>query len=248
MKFLRKKNKKINVKPTMQVITTKKKFIKPKEYRKNIFRLNTLVLISTLFIMIGLLCVSYNYIETKKELAFDTANRTIKPKTIAKAKPKKDQKTKEPQEQPQQEQKQNSTAFKYIGYLDIPTIKLSKGFLDKSSPYNNVDKNILVLKESDYPDVENGNLIIAGHSGTGPKAFFKYLYKLQIGDIAKVTYNKHVYTYKITSIEDQPKTGTVTINRNYNKRTLTLITCTFQNDTAQTIYVLECIDIEKEEV
>ena len=94
MKFLRKKNKKINVKPTMQVITTKKKFIKPKEYRKNIFRLNTLVLISTLFIMIGLLCVSYNYIETKKELAFDTANRTIKPKTIAKAKPKKDQKTK----------------------------------------------------------------------------------------------------------------------------------------------------------
>ena len=247
MKFIKKKNKKINVKPTMQVTTTKKNFSKPKAHMANLFKLNSLVLIATLFIMIGLICVSYNYIETKKELAFDIASRNIKPKTIAKAKPKKQKE--EPTEQSQPEQKQTNTGatFQYIGYLDIPAIKLSKGFLDKSSPYNNVDKNILVLKESDYPDVENGNLIIAGHSGTGPKAFFKYLYKLKVGDVAKVTYNKHIYTYKITSIEEQPKTGTITINRDYNKRTLTLITCTFQNDTAQTIYLLECINIEKEE-
>ena len=244
MKFIRRKKKSNKPTPKMHVEVSPKKFIKPKEKMKSLFRLNTLVLISTLCIMIGLFCISYNYIQTKHELAFDTMNRKIKPKDIAKA----EKKTEEPQptQQPQAQPEQQETKYEYIGFLDIPAIKLSKGFLDRNSKYNNVDRNILVLKESDYPDVEKGNLIIAGHSGTGPKAFFKYLYKLKIGDIAKVTYKGYVYTYKIVNIEQQPKTGTITINRNYEKRTLTLITCTFENDTAQTIYLLENTKVEKE--
>ena len=243
MKFIRRKKKSNKPTPKMHVEVSPKKFEKPKERTRKLFRLNTLVLLSTLCIMIGLFCVSYNYILTKHNLAFDTMSRKIKPKNIAKAEKKKEEPEPTPQPEPEP---QEETKYEYIGFLDIPAIKLSKGFLDRNSKYNNVDRNILVLKESDYPDVEKGNLIIAGHSGTGPKAFFKYLYKLKIGDIAKVTYKGYIYTYKIVNIEQQPKTGTITINRNYEKRTLTLITCTFENDTAQTIYLLENTKVEKE--
>ena len=67
-----------------------------------------------------------------------------------------------------------------------------------------------------------------------------------MGDIAKVTYKGYIYTYKIINIEQQPKTGTITINRNFDKRVLTLITCTYANNTAQTIYLLENTKVEKE--
>ena len=81
----------------------------------------------------------------------------------------------------------------YIGYLIIPKINLTKGFLDVRSTENDVEKNILVVKGSNYPDTDRGNLILAGHSGTGWKAFFNELYQLQVGDTAFVTYNnKHI--------------------------------------------------------
>ncbi len=242
MRKLIKKRKKLNTPtPKMHVEQTPKKFLKPKEQQMRIFKINSLILISTIFIMVGLFCISYNYIQIKKELAYDTMNQKIRLDQI-----KKDKKKDPVKETPTPKKTNQEINYEYVGYLEIPKIKLNKGFLAKESPYNNVDKNLLVLKESNYPDVKNGNLIIAGHSGTGYKAFFKYLYKLQIGDIAKVTYNGKIYTYKITNIEQQPKTGTVTINRTTNKRCMTLITCTYENDQAQTIYLLENIKIEKE--
>ena len=76
----------------------------------------------------------------------------------------------------------------YIGYLNIPKINLTKGFLDNRSSENDVEKNILVVEGSNYPDVDNGNFILAGHSVTGWKAFFNDLYKLSAGDTAKITY------------------------------------------------------------
>ena len=63
----------------------------------------------------------------------------------------------------------------YIGYLIIPKINLQKGFVDKRSSENDVEKNIMIVEGSNYPDVEKGNFIIAGHSGTGWKAFFNEL-------------------------------------------------------------------------
>lgn len=243
MKIFKKKVKN-PVKPTpkMRVEQTSKKFVKPKTHTKNLMKVNGFILMSTILIMIGLFCVSYNYILTKRELAYDEINMQLRP-----------DKQEEKEEEPKQEEEKKEEPkvlsdinYDYIGYLQIPAINLNKGFLDKKSPYNNVDKNLFVLKESDYPDVKNGNLIIAGHSGTGYKAFFKDLHNLNIGDIAKVTYKGYIYTYKIVNIEEQPKTGTITINRNYDKRVLTLITCTYANDTAQTIYLLENTKVEKE--
>lgn len=132
----------------------------------------------------------------------------------------------------------------YIGYLEIPNINLNKGFTAIDSPYNTVNKNVEVVKSSDYPDVELGNFILAAHSGSSYLAYFKNLYKLNIGDNAYITYKNKYYTYKIVDIYEQDKTGKIVIYRDLNKTTLTLITCTKDKKDKQTIYILELQDIK----
>lgn len=138
-----------------------------------------------------------------------------------------------------------SLGYSYIGTLEIPKVNFKRGFMDKYSNYNTVSKNIEVLKTSDYPDVDRGNFIIAGHSGNSSVAFFKELYKLVVGDVAYVEYNGFKYTYQITNIYTQDKTGTIGIYRNYEKTSLTLITCTKDDKTTQTIYIAELVNKEE---
>lgn len=127
----------------------------------------------------------------------------------------------------------------YIGSLEIPKINLNKGFTSMDSPYNSVNKNIEVVKKSSYPDKEKGNFILAAHSGNSYLAYFRNLYQLTIGDKAYVNYKNKKYTYKIVNIYEQEKTGKIAIYRDLDKSTLTLITCTKNSHTKQTIYILE---------
>jgi len=137
--------------------------------------------------------------------------------------------------------KQN-TSYHYIGYLEIPRIGLKKGFVSKDSKYNNINYNVTIAQGSLYPDVENGNFILMAHSGDAYISYFANLYRLKLGNIAKVTYEGKEYKYKLVKVEEQPKTGVVAIHReNYNKKALTLITCTKDNDTTQTIYIFELV-------
>ena len=101
-----------------------------------------------------------------------------------------------------------------------------------------------VVKGSTYPDVLNGNFILAAHSGSSYLAYFKNLYKLNIGDEAIVTYQNKKYTYKIVNIYEQEKTGKIAIYRDMNKTCLTLVTCTKDSKTKQTIYILELQNID----
>lgn len=125
----------------------------------------------------------------------------------------------------------------YIAVLEIPKINLQKGIYKIGSKYNTVSKNVAILTPSDYPDVEGGNFVLAAHSGSGYLSFFKDLYKLSNDDYAYITYNNIKYTYRITYIYTQPKTGTINVYRPYGKTTLMLITCTKDDDTTQTVYV-----------
>ena len=126
----------------------------------------------------------------------------------------------------------------------IPNINFKKGFTEKNSKYNNVNRNIQILSSSDYPDKENGNVIIAGHSGNSSVSYFNKLYLLNIGDLAYIDYNNVTYTYKIINIYNIEKTGKAEIKTLKDKSTLTLITCTKDNKTSQTIYTLELISKE----
>jgi len=129
----------------------------------------------------------------------------------------------------------------YIGYLSIPKINFNKGFTSIEDKYNTVSKNIQILSSSNYPDEENGNVIIAGHSGNTSISFFNKLYLLEIGDLAYINYNNKNYTYQISNIYKVDKTGKVEVKRNKNNKTLTLITCTKDDKFTQTIYIADLI-------
>lgn len=130
----------------------------------------------------------------------------------------------------------------YVGYLNIPKINLQRGFTDINSKYNKVSKNIYVHPSSSYPDKVNGNLILASHSGTSSISFFKNLYKLELNDDVYVNYNNKDYHYKVIDIYTDIKDGDIGIRRNKNKTTLTLITCTKNDKSTQTVYICELTD------
>lgn len=132
----------------------------------------------------------------------------------------------------------------YAGVLEIPAIGFSKGFYKKESKLNNVKFNLKILPQSNYPNEDKGNVIIIGHSGNYNNSYFRDLYKLVIDDIAIIKYNNINYTYKVVNIYTDNKDGTVTIYRNENKNCLTLITCTKDDSTKQTIYILELVSAE----
>ena len=149
----------------------------------------------------------------------------------------------ENKEQPKQEEKKTYN-YNYIGVLEIPKINIKRGFLNIKDKGNNVNKNLQVIKGSDMPNVKNGNLIIAAHSGNSYISYFKNLHKLSNDDVAYVYFNNIKYTYKVVGKYDAEKNGKVTIHRDNKKNTLTLITCSQTDKTKQIVYILE---LESEE-
>ena len=138
----------------------------------------------------------------------------------------------------------NNPDINYLAFLEIPKINLNQGLLPINSLYNNVNYHVEILKISDLPDKINGNFILAAHSGTSSIAYFRNLYKLKLDDLASIIYNNKKYTYKIVNIYNQTKKGSLNIYRDTNKTTLTLITCTKDDKTNQTVYILELIGVE----
>jgi LPXTG-site transpeptidase (sortase) family protein len=202
---------------------------------------STIAVIGSVILLTGGFFLSYNYMQSKKIAAFDyMANVFYQSEEVEIL-----EHDGELQQEPKEEELGEVTND-YIGYLTIPKLNLTKGFLDMRSEYNNIEQNITVIKGSSYPDKEKGNFIIAAHSGSGWKAFFNDLYKLTTGDIAEVSYKGKKYTYKIVNIYKQDKTGTIAIYRNYDKTTLTLVTCTNFDSKTQTVYIAELQNVLEE--
>ena len=131
----------------------------------------------------------------------------------------------EKEQQIEEKTKQNKVKVNYIAVLKIPKLGLEKGLANKDSYYNNVSRNIQILDESDMPDIEKGNVILAGHSGNSSVSYFKNLNKLEIDDKVSISYNGKEYVYKMVNSYEIEKTGYAHIIRNAEKNTLTLITC-----------------------
>ncbi len=129
--------------------------------------------------------------------------------------------------------------YDYIGYLEIPKIKLKKGFVDINSKDNNVNKNVAIMKDSIYPDVDGSLMVMAAHNGTCWNCYFKNLEKLSNNDIIYIYYNNVRYTYKLVNIYEVKKTGKVSIYRNSRKTTLALVTCKWGTKDTQVVYIAE---------
>lgn len=137
----------------------------------------------------------------------------------------------------------NNFTYDYIMVLKIPKISFERGLVAKSSKDNTVSKNVQILDESDMPDVEKGNLILAGHSGNSRVSFFRRLVEIGIGDEVQIIYNGKTYTYKVVNSYDIHKTGMAEIIRDAEKTTLTLITCR-QGTNNQVIYICELDNVK----
>ena len=131
---------------------------------------------------------------------------------------------------------------KYLAVLEIPKIGLKRGFYNVDSKYNNIEYNVTMVKGSSLPNVENGNLILMAHSGDAYISYFAYLYRLNVGDMAYVTYLGKRYGYQIVNIYRVEKNGVVVIQRNDSRTTLTMITCTKDDDFTQTVYIAELVE------
>ncbi len=195
----------------------------------------TIVIIGFSIIIFGFILITSNYFAGKKDKAYEKINISLfseqdgqivdnTPKEVATA-----------DISITEENKKGN----YLGVIKIDKINLEQGFYDKDNSLNNVDKNVTLLGPSNYPDEKNGNTILVAHSGSSYLGYFKNLWKLNIGDLVTISYKKKTYVYKIVNIYDDTKDGDVTIYRNKSKTTLTLITCTKNSDTKQTIYVAE---------
>ena len=208
---------------------------------KNNFKYS--VAAGVILVISGTLVLLTDYIKDKRDVVFSEMNlalSTVNDNNIINDEREETSETNE--EEVKEEVSSDYTYEEYLGIIEIPKIDLYKGFYDKKSNLNNVKFNLYVHPESNYPDTEKGNLIIAGHSGNYNNSYFANLYQLENDDEIIIHYHNQKYIYKIVKIYNEEKTGRVRILRNKNKTTLTLVTCTKDDDYHQTVYIAELIN------
>ena len=170
----------------------RKKQIKNKKDSKS-----QLLIVGSLLIILGFGIIGgkylYNYLQNKNEEklidVFYEEQEEIEENTN----------TEEQVETPTEEKPKSSSKVNYVAVIKIPKIGLEKGLCAKGTYCNNVNRNIQILNESDYPDKEKGNVMLAGHSGSGRVSYFRKLDKLSQDDEVSIFYNDSEYKYKVVN-------------------------------------------------
>ena len=197
-------------------------------------RKSWLIVIGSLIILLGIFDVSLMFI--KPAMQQEQEENALKDFYI-KEEQKVDKDDKTTSEEVKEESK-TKVKYDYIAVLKIPKINLEKGLVAKDSKYNSINYGVEILKESDSPDVINGNVILAAHSGTANISYFRNLDKINVGDEAIIYYQGKTYNYRFVKIYDVEKTGKAKIDRDNNTSTLTLVTCR-HNTNKQIILIAE---------
>ena len=121
--------------------------------------------------------------------------------------------------------------YQYQSILEIPSINLKRGILDKNNEYNKAKYNIELIKE------EENIIVLAAHNGNYRNSYFGKLNKIQLGDIINYYKNGKLYTYIFKEHYDIKKNGYAEIYRNQSIPSIILITCKDNTDDAQTVYI-----------
>ncbi|MBP3841940.1 MAG: sortase [Bacilli bacterium] len=210
-----------------------------KRIKKKHKRKSWLIVIGSLIILLGVFDVSLMFI--KPAMQQEQEENALKDFYI-----KEEQKVDKVDKTTSEEVKEVSKSkvkYDYIAVLKIPKINLEKGLVAKDSKYNNINYGVEILKESDSPDVINGNVILAAHSGTANISYFRNLDKINVGDEAIIYYQGKTYNYKFVKIYDINKTGKAKIKRDNNTSTLTLVTCR-HNTNKQIVLIAELQNLQ----
>lgn len=194
-----------------------------------------LIVIGLITALLGIALGTFNYINSKKISKLEEEKIDIF--------------IKEDEEQIDEVSKKTNNTSSPINYdykmvIEIPKINLKKGLYDINSKYNNVNYNIQVLKESNMPDVVNGNLILASHNGNSNVSYFNKLYQLELNDVVYIYYDNYKYTYQISNIYEEEKDGSIVIHKDNNKTIIALITCKKGTKDKQLVYIGNLINKE----
>ena len=118
----------------------------------------------------------------------------------------------------------NNINRKYDGYISFK----NKKWLIKNGDYNEILNQNLVLMISNKETLESkyGNIILAGHNN---KYVFSNLYKLNKDDEIIVSDFNYEYLFKVYDIYKVNIKNKSILDNVYDKKILTLITCTSNN-------------------
>ena len=118
----------------------------------------------------------------------------------------------------------NNINRKYDGYISFK----NKKWLIKYGDYNEILNQNLVLMISNKETLESeyGNIILAGHNN---KYVFSNLYKLNKDDEIIVSDFNYEYLFKVYDISKVKIKNKSILDNVYDKKILTLITCTSNN-------------------
>lgn len=118
----------------------------------------------------------------------------------------------------------NNINRKYDGYISFK----NKKWLIKYGDYNEILNQNLVLMISNKETLESeyGNIILAGHNN---KYVFSNLYKLNKDDEIIVSDFNYEYLFKVYDISKINIKNKSILDNVYDKKILTLITCTSNN-------------------
>ena len=199
-------------------------------------KLSRVFIIGSLFILLGITLISLkiysNYYLDKQEDKAIQEYLDYKPDTTVKV----DNSTTTIKEE------KETVTYNYIAVLEIPKINLKRGLFPINDKNNNVDKNVEILQNSDMPNVTNGTLALAGHSGNSRIAYFHKLYKLKENDQVYIYYQNEKYIYQVSKIERQDKDGTISFTKTKDTTELILTTCDQQNKGKQIVVVAKLVD------
>jgi len=204
-----------------------------------------LIIVGSFFILLSVSIISFNlitdYINKQKEK--DLIKQYYETEEYVVDVPVMEEEIVQEEQQVEEKKEEKKVEVNYIAVLKIPKIGLEKGLASKENYYNNVNRNIQILTESDMPDVDKGNVILAGHSGNSGVSYFRKLNKLQIDDTVSISYNGKEYIYKMVNSYEIEKNGYAHILRNAEKTTLTMITCK-HNTNKQLVVICELVEVK----
>lgn len=130
----------------------------------------------------------------------------------------------------------------YDAILSIPQISLKKGMYLKKEIKNNTDENIIIHELSDYPDEKNSNVILMVYFDTKRNTFLSKINQLNEDSLIEFYYQRTKYVYKIDHYHQAKITGNISIERDNDKKTITLITCSQEDKSKSSIYIGYLID------
>ena len=112
----------------------------------------------------------------------------------------------------------------YNAVIKIDNINLFQGVVKSDKTASTIDDNVSYLRISDLPSAENGNFILAAHSGNDEVSYFKNLKRLKSNDEIKIYYNDNIYIYVVNKNFITNKNDLSVFDRIDKQTTITLIT------------------------